>query len=454
MQKTKTGLHPALKIVAMVAALGAGFWTRESIEAKRVVIQPSASISTNPSEPNSQTLASLGDNKVAETQLFLQILDLLETNYVDGVKDPMVVAVGSVRGMVNRLMDPDAIFLGKEEFAALEKIQDGKIEGIGVELYFSYDRTEIKKFKKFQLDLLKKKVKIEDADKAYSQEKLIPDLLVRSIAPGSPAESAGLRPGDRIEKIDSRWVYSAHWVDELTKLSNKIRDGKLTSDQVTAIRKQIKEQADNNMVPARAYDVLTINLPIKDDQSDNAKAPSKVTSNVSVVWKREGELTQQKATITKGLTEIPPIVQTASGEYALQFIKGSPQALRALVDKGQPFTINFKNTVYGNLELMKECLSILIPSGEYGAITTKKGADKFAIKGDSKGGIVTLIANKHIDGSARIFASIFASVYPSQVTGLSNSTEPVVLKKLVKMPNASGYTLPYGEFTFASGVSK
>lgn len=454
MQNEKSGMHPALKIVAMVAALGAGFWTRESVESRKVVLQPATSMTVDASQPNSQSLASLGNRKVPESQLFLQILELLETNYVNGVKDPMVVAVGSVRGMVNRLMDPDAIFLGKEEFAAMENIRKGKIEGIGAELYFSYNRDEIKKFKKFQQDLQNKKVKMEDADTAFSSEKLIPDLLVRAVAPGSPAEKAGLKPGDRIEKIDTRWVYSALWIDELTKLSNKIRDGKLSSAEVTAIRKQIKEQADNNMVPQRAFDVLSINKAIKDEATNGVKAASKAVPKIILEWRSAGSNVKQKAPLTKGVTEIKPLVMNKNGEYALQFTTGAPSALRDLINKKQPFTINFDNTVYGDMDVMRECLGILVPKGIYGQIKSKKSVTPFEVSGEIANDLISIKAHKYLDGPAKIFCLVFANQFPDRITGLAISNEPVNLTKLIQMPNGSGYSLPYAEFKLTTGATK
>jgi len=81
MQPQKKSLHPAFKLLAMVAALGGGFWTRESIESSKLTTQPSMSLAVKDSEPNSQTLASVKGSTIPESQLFLQILELLEVNF-------------------------------------------------------------------------------------------------------------------------------------------------------------------------------------------------------------------------------------------------------------------------------------------------------------------------------------------------------------------------------------
>lgn len=120
--------------------------------------------------------ASLGRPAVATTQAqsaylpfdqMSRVLVLVEHNYVEPAQREKLVD-GALRGMVENL-DPHSSYMNAEEFLQFQSDTEGKFGGIGVEV-----------------DLR--------------------DDLVTVIAPieGSPAARAGIRPGDRILKVDGQ----------------------------------------------------------------------------------------------------------------------------------------------------------------------------------------------------------------------------------------------------------
>ena len=93
----------------------------------------------------------------------------VENEYVDPV-DRQRLIEGSIKGMIAEL-DPHSSYLPAEDYAIFQGDTEGKFGGLGVEVDFA-------------------------------------DEYVTVIAPieGSPAERAGIRPGDRIFAIDNSSV--------------------------------------------------------------------------------------------------------------------------------------------------------------------------------------------------------------------------------------------------------
>jgi carboxyl-terminal processing protease len=87
------------------------------------------------------------------------------------IKPPGEAALvdGAIKGMIDALGDPYSSYLGPDEFADLERRLGGALVGIGVQL--------------------------KEADGRF---------LVEAPLPGSPAQKAGLRPGDEILEVDGR----------------------------------------------------------------------------------------------------------------------------------------------------------------------------------------------------------------------------------------------------------
>lgn len=120
------------------------------------------------------------DDIFAQVELFADAVSLIRSDYVDEV-DSKKLVYGAMRGMLASL-DDFSYFMEPEEFNEMKVETRGEFGGIGVEI-------------------------------AYR------DGMLTIVAPisGTPAEAAGIKPGDRIVKIDDR-ITKEMSMDDAVKL--------------------------------------------------------------------------------------------------------------------------------------------------------------------------------------------------------------------------------------------
>jgi carboxyl-terminal processing protease len=104
------------------------------------------------------------DSAYRYLSVFQDVVTLLMKNYVEPVEMGHVME-GAIRGMMDAL-DPDSCYLTPKEFEAFQNPQKGNRTGIGVEV-----------IKRYYLQLV-------------------------AVLPDSPAEKAGLKPGDMLKSVD------------------------------------------------------------------------------------------------------------------------------------------------------------------------------------------------------------------------------------------------------------
>ncbi len=130
--------------------------------------------------------------------LFWETWNKLQERYVDQKKiDPKKMYLGAIKGMVASVDDPYTFFLTPEENKQTKDDLGGKFEGIGAQLGLKDNRIII-------IAPLKK----------------------------SPAETAGVKPGDYINKVDN--VATNSW--SLSQAVSKIRGPKNTKVKLTLER--------------------------------------------------------------------------------------------------------------------------------------------------------------------------------------------------------------------------
>lgn len=109
------------------------------------------------------------------------VLSLVKKHYFEPIDSEKETAMarGAVRNMLNSLSDPDSRFLDPKERKLLDDTTAGKFAGIGAVLALRNEKSN-------GLNLTR--------------------IVVVTPMPGSPAETAGIKPGDAITTIDGKWI--------------------------------------------------------------------------------------------------------------------------------------------------------------------------------------------------------------------------------------------------------
>jgi carboxyl-terminal processing protease len=150
-----------------------------------------------------------------ELEKLAKVLQFVESNYVSDVKAQHLVE-SAVKGVLAGL-DPHSAYLNQEVFREMREETSGKFSGLGVE------------------------VTIRDGS-----------ILVVSPIEGSPADRAGVRPGDVIIRIDGKSTRNVNLADAINmmrgKMGSKItltveRKGQTSPMQFVLVRDNIKVQS-------------------------------------------------------------------------------------------------------------------------------------------------------------------------------------------------------------------
>lgn len=148
---------------------------------------------------------SLVDNpQTVDMSLFWKVWNEIDTYYVDetAIQDDSKLVYGSIKGLVGSLADPYTVFMDPEETNQFEENLNASLEGIGAELTI--------------------------------EESL---LVVLSPLKDSPAEEAGLLPGDIIFQINGKVTSEMTLFDAIMS----IRGEKGTEVTLTIIREEVAE---------------------------------------------------------------------------------------------------------------------------------------------------------------------------------------------------------------------
>ena len=146
---------------------------------------------------------SAGNDTYKNLKLFNEILDLIETNYVEDV-DPEVIIDGAITGMIKTL-DPHSTYMSAETYKDLRINTQGTFGGLGIEITM-----------------------INDV------------ITVVSPIEDTPAFTAGVKAGDQIVGIDGKSTKGFTLEDAVHKLRGKAG----TKVTITVRRKDLDKPKD------------------------------------------------------------------------------------------------------------------------------------------------------------------------------------------------------------------
>jgi carboxyl-terminal processing protease len=172
--------------------------------------------------------------------VFAEVLAHVENNYVEPVQEKELV-YGAVDGLVSRL-DPHSVFMRPDVYKLMTEETTGEFDGVGIELTVRGDQ-----------------------------------LTVVSPIPDSPAERAGLLPGDRVLEIDGAATRDMSLMDAIRKLKGPsgtrvtlriMRDGFAAPQALTLLRDRVRTQSVESRLLDRDRGLLYVRVKGFQDNTD------------------------------------------------------------------------------------------------------------------------------------------------------------------------------------------
>lgn len=302
-------------------------------------------------------------------QVFYEVLDQLQQQSVEKLPPDTMLATGAVDAMLDRLNDVNTRFVEPDEAAALKGMRTGVFTGLGAVL------------------TIRKNVKSDG-----SAER---NLTVVAPMPGSPAEKAGLLPGDRITEIDGHWIAP-------TRLSPRVLH-RITEE----VEPYFTPQPGKDLVPKDDEEKPKPNGDEEKQRKEAAAAERKKWRNSTdlatvlremtvqtsgkhtLTVERPGEAKPLTIAVTFARTEVTPVTSKMQGGGVgyIRLAQVNPAAVSAfgaavtdLRGKGaKSLILDLRRSPGGTLAHAQEIAGHLLPSGNL-AILQRRNGDRKLVK--------------------------------------------------------------------------
>lgn len=352
-------------------------------------------------------------------ELVTKVLRIIKDNYVDPVDpfDNPKMAHNAVRYMLASLGDSNSRFLGVPEAKALADLAQGSASGIGAVLKI-------------------REVKSDD----YTDQR----LTVVAPLEGSPAEKAGLLPGDVIDSIDGKWVMSHDPYSAALKLS---KDYTAT---LTAKKKAFKDA-----------EALKANAVTLDD------------AHAKLITGSDGELTLKvlrsgkPRTVKIGRSQVRPAGVTARKlEDGIAYIRlgiltprageDFQKALEELRGAGAAkLVLDLRNSPGGSSVAAQRIAGSVAPGAKLATVLRSKGArENLWASRDAKGSPISVVAlvNEGTEGASEMLAAGLRDAAGVKLIG-NNTWGNGMETTAIRLSDGSGYTLTTGKYLSPKGVN-
>jgi len=402
MQSAKKVLWSTAAVLSACGALIGGALTRAKIDSGTSIAPPRGIESLMASKTK--------QSGVSESQFYYQLMQLLEKEYVDPVAEDSKITDGTVRAMVASLNDPSSVFMNPIAFEAFRQAELGNFQGIGAEFEF--------RFTKEQSDLIKKR------DLRSDPALMIPDLIVTFVAPGGPAHKASLKIGDRIDRVDGRWVLSSKEIKAFRDRQQLVSRGKLPASALNSERREMRDKLKNSITPGRAKELLSIG--------------KNGTLNISAIRGTE----ERKLSVSRAETIIPSVKKNEDGSITLKFYLGVGGALKDAAHEKSSLVIDLRGSGQGSFQALEEAMQALVPEGTYGILATERGDSRTWTIRSTKSNApqLTLLVDSSTRGNAAIFAQALAAHSNAKIVGSGMKSDDKVVQ-VVPIQGGAGFTL-------------
>ncbi len=346
---SKKLMRGGLTVLALAGMFASGWLTRNLIVAyslkygSEVVVQRDFA----PALADARTPAP--NPKVSEpsmVNLYYRVYSLVRDEYVEPV-DTEKLAYGSLEALIASLNDTRSQFLRPKQREQFVRAMNGEVHGIGA-----------------VLTIVNRKTTLKIGDETAPLEQNL--LQVVAVAPGSPAEKAGLRQGDIIDAIDDKWIISEDPYAEVVQLQRMHSP----REQIRQAGERARQRLLNSLSVSEAIQMLSQN-----PEDAHAAKPLRLTI------KRGGQtLTLQVARAT---TKVRPLeyhlLQGKWGYLRPNLLNAAAarefaSALRTLKQGGaKGLIIDLRGVAIGQQESALQILSLLAAKRQIALVEYREG---------------------------------------------------------------------------------
>lgn len=338
--------------------------------------------------------------------LFWDVWDRLGQSYVDkAALAPQSMVYGAISGMVSALDDPYTVFLPPDQNRESKEDLSGKFEGIGA-----------------QLGIKEKKIVV--------------------IAPlkDSPAQKAGLRPGDWIVKVDDK--ETMRWT--LPEAVSKIRGPKGSTVRLSIVHEEASKSTEL-AVRRDTINVVSVEWEQKAVGCQGSGISTSEPKNCTVIYLKLGRFGDPtNAEWDKAVTEITEAMKRSNPSTPLRV---NDQAIKGLV-------LDLRNNPGGYLSGSVYITSEFLPDG---TIVTQEHADgnKQTFTVNRKGRLLKIpmivLVNKGSASASEIVAGALRDRGRANLVGETTFGKGSI-QEVQELPGGAGIHITVAKWLLPSGA--
>ncbi len=350
-------------------------------------------------------------------QIFYQVYDLVKDNYVDKLPEERKMAHGAVRGMLAELNDPNSRFLEPAEREAMENEARGRFAGIGAALSVLGQKRD-----------------------GYTEHKIV----VVAPLPGSPAEKAGLKPGDVITHVDGKWVLGSNPAIQVNKMIKRVQSRDATEEELEKAMEAAQERIKGGITLNAAQRKLAVGQGEKR----------------AVTIQRSGAAGPIKLGMTTAVTEVDPVIaKTLPG--GIGYIRLAAFTEKAAAEfkeelarlpKQPGLVLDLRGNPGGLLEPVKQIAGELTRGGSL-LVAVGPGGKRDTLAAPAAGRParpIVVLMDKGTASSAEALAAVLRDKKAGVLVGGKTFGDALVTT-LYTLPDGSAYTLTTGKLLAPAG---
>lgn len=359
---------------------------------------------------------------------FETVYALVKEQYYDTLPTETKMAQGSVKVMLAALEDPNSYFLEPEQRKLFEAEARGKFAGIGAALSIQSTKTN-----------------------GYTDYKIV----VVAPLPGSPAERAGLKPGDVITHVDGKWVLGYDPLLSFAKVAQQFQNREVDEKAYEKARVAARDRITGGIRLHAAEFLL---------RGDTLLAkPIATKEKYTLTVQRKGQPTPIKVEVAPAVTAAPELtskmVEGKAAYLKLPYLSEGcetkvAEALKALPADATGLVLDLRGTPGGSFEAMQKIAGMLAGRGVVAQEVGQSGKKSSLLASDAAvfKGPLTVLVDGGTASTAEALASCLAERGGATLVGEKTFGDALV-QGLYLLQDGSGFTLSTGKLVSGKGVA-